>query len=144
MLVSTQASPTSRAPLVRPMLVGAAAVGACLYVSLVTPTSATVPLPCPLHAVTGLWCPGCGATRGMHALLNGHVTQALGFNLLLLAIVPLALYGWASWTLATAGRPVLPQLRLLPAWVWSAAMGLAVAFAVLRNLPTEPFRVLAP
>jgi hypothetical protein len=126
------------------LLTGAAALGTCLYVGLVTPTATTVPMPCPLHSITGLWCPGCGATRGMHALLTGHPMEALGFNLLLIAIVPLALYGWASWTLTTAGRPVLPHPRVVPAWVWSAAMGLAVTFAVLRNLPVEPFRALAP
>jgi len=138
------ATPARRATVSGPLLTGAAALAACVYVGLVTPTASTVPMPCPLHSVTGLWCPGCGATRGMHALLNGHLVQALGFNLLLVAIVPLALYGWASWTVAAAGRPVLPSLRLVPSWVWSAAIGVAITFAVLRNLPVEPLRALAP
>jgi hypothetical protein len=70
--------------------------------------------------------------------------QALGFNLLLTAIVPLAVYGWASWTLESAGRPMLPSPRMVPTWVWSIAIGVAVAFAVARNLPVEPVRALAP
>ena len=29
-------------------------------------------LSCPFHAITGLYCPGCGGTRAIMALLSGH------------------------------------------------------------------------
>ena len=49
-----------------------AAVG--LY--LVNPNTSHVPL-CPLHALTGFWCPLCGATRACYALLHGRLGTAL-------------------------------------------------------------------
>src|SRR5262245_38315317 len=38
---------------------------------------------CPLHEMTGLNCPGCGLTRGFHALFHGDILTALHFNALL-------------------------------------------------------------
>ena len=40
---------------------------------------------CPLFTLTGYACPGCGLTRGFHALFNGDVTTALHYN----ALIPL-------------------------------------------------------
>lgn len=36
--------------------------------------------PCFFHAVTGLSCPGCGSTRAVTALFNGHFIESLKFN----------------------------------------------------------------
>src|SRR5918993_280777 len=38
---------------------------------------------CPLYSLTGLACPGCGLTRGFHALFHGDVLTALDYNALL-------------------------------------------------------------
>jgi Protein of unknown function (DUF2752) len=35
---------------------------------------------CPLHAATGLPCPGCGTTRAIEALLAGEWSAALALN----------------------------------------------------------------
>lgn len=43
---------------------------------------------CPLKWVTGWECPGCGATRALHALLHGEVAQALSFNYFLIITLP--------------------------------------------------------
>lgn len=32
--------------------------------------------PCPLHAYTGYYCPGCGGTRATFALLHGHLIRS--------------------------------------------------------------------
>lgn len=46
---------------------------------------------CPIHAVTGWYCPGCGGTRALGALLRGDVVGALRDNLFALTLFPLAI-----------------------------------------------------
>ena len=98
--------------------------------------------PCPLHALTGLYCPGCGSTRALHQLLHGHVAAAFDFNPLLVVALPFVLVGVARelWRLA---RGDAPPNRLPGGWVW-AVLVVVVAFGVLRNLPWGPVRWMAP
>jgi hypothetical protein len=96
---------------------------------------------CLFHSVTGLHCPGCGATRSSYALLHGDIPQALAHNpLFVLALPLLALVGLrllvATWT----GRTT----RRVPTWCLYAILGIVVAFWVLRNLDVYPLNLLAP
>lgn len=36
--------------------------------------------PCLFHALTGLYCPGCGGTRAIKALLKGHPVISLMYH----------------------------------------------------------------
>ena len=47
-----------------------------------------VGLPCPFHAVTGLWCPGCGASRMCLALLRLDFAEAWSWNPGLMLLLP--------------------------------------------------------
>ena len=118
----------------------AAAVGcaALAVVSVVDPSERTLTPPCPLRAVTGLDCPLCGATRATHALVRGDLVGALDFNALYVALLPAVVVVGLVWLL----RGRLPALvrRASAAWV---LLSVGVAFAVVRNLPFEPFSVLS-
>ncbi|MCP3914140.1 MAG: DUF2752 domain-containing protein [bacterium] len=48
-------------------------------------------VPCPVHAVTGVACPGCGMTRACVALAHGEVASAWSFHPFAFLLVPLAL-----------------------------------------------------
>ncbi|SFN27780.1 Protein of unknown function [Dokdonella immobilis] len=93
--------------------------------------------PCPFHALTHLYCPGCGTTRALHALMHGHLGLALGMNPLAVMAVPLIP--------AILLRPHFPGqkwlARLADARLWLPAV---LAFTVFRNLPWIPFAWLAP
>lgn len=97
--------------------------------------------PCPLHALTGLWCPLCGGTRAIQALAGGDIGAAVGSNLLVVAAVPLLVLAWGRWTaLRASGRPV-PMLAL-SSRAMAVTAAVLVVFMVLRNLPA--LAVLAP
>jgi hypothetical protein len=90
---------------------------------------------CPLYAVTGVYCPGCGGLRGVNDLTDGHLGQAASSNLLLVLAIPFALVVFGRWSYAAwTGR----EMRALPALPQAVKVGLvllAVAFTVARNLP---------
>lgn len=107
------------------------------------PLKHTVFPPCPLRAATGLWCPGCGATRASYLLLKGDVAGALHFNALWVVLAPFALYQ----AIAFAGEAFgVRWLRRIP-FSQPLATGLLVAmglFFVVRNLPLAAVEVLNP
>ncbi len=118
------------------------AAAALLFAS--DPSKPGGPYPfCIFHALTGLWCPGCGTLRALHQLLHGHVLAALGYNPLTVIASPFVAYAVASHALRWAGMRALPAPRMRGWYGW-AALGIIVAFGVLRNIPAWPFRLLAP
>ena len=99
---------------------------------------------CPLHRLTGLYCPGCGGQRALHALLHLRVSEALSQNLAAVVIVgPVAAYALVRHTLRAVRARWLPPAPRNPAWIYWLA-GVLVLFGILRNLPFPPFDWLAP
>jgi hypothetical protein len=118
-----------------PARTAGAALAAAAALWFVDPNTRRVPL-CPLHAMTGLWCPFCGCTRAVHALVHADLGTALRDNALFVATLPLlVLLWWRWWQAPSAVRP-------LPRPLFWGVVALVLAFGVLRNLP--PGRWLAP
>lgn len=46
-------------------------------------------LPCIIFKTTGLYCPGCGVTRMILALLQGNIKEAFQYNTALFIIFPI-------------------------------------------------------
>jgi hypothetical protein len=114
----------------------AAAVG---YVAANDPTDAQRdPLgPCLFRVVTGLDCPGCGGTRMVWYLLHGNLPEAARHHLVALLLVPFVVYGYVAWT---ASRLFGTRIPWKPTKVFWLTVAIAWAlFAVVRNLPFEPF-----
>lgn len=95
---------------------------------------------CQFHRLTGLNCPGCGATRAAYALLHGDLVAALRDNALLVFGLPLLLArgGWFALN-RWRGRPAGD---FIPARWLILLLIVVLAFGVLRNLP--PFAFLSP
>jgi hypothetical protein len=95
---------------------------------------------CPFHALTGLWCPGCGSLRALHALTHGDLPTALHRNALAVLALPYLAGAWLAWFTRTLGRPGSTRVPP-PAALWGL-LAVLVAFGVARNLP--PTHWLAP
>ncbi len=100
-------------------------------------------LPCFFHKATGLYCPGCGATRGTWHLLHGDIGKALDSNLLLPLILGIVGYEFTRSIATMLFAKKLPAIRP-PRTLLYAALALVAAFTVLRNLPYESCMWLAP
>ena len=128
-----------------PICCGGALVAAAGVIATHNPSAAGSRYPgCVFHQMTGLWCPGCGLTRGTYQLLHGHLGAALGYNIftpLALAAIVVAWFSWlrVSWGAAPIHVPS-PVTRLATI----ALPVLIVGYGVLRNLPVAPLRALAP
>jgi hypothetical protein len=98
-------------------------------------------LACVFHQVTGLYCPGCGGTRAMHALVHFDLPGALAMNALPFIAAPLL--GVLALRETTTLPPTAARWTRFVAnpWFWVALVG---GFTVLRNLPWAPFAALAP
>ena len=126
------------------LLGGAAAAGVAFVLYRFPPLAVGWYPRCPLLVLTGLYCPGCGALRAGHALLHGHLGEALGYNPLMVLALPILLYVLAGHaTDALAGRRLLPRPALPGRASW-AIVALIVAYGAVRNIPLFPFSVLAP
>lgn len=98
---------------------------------------------CPLYSMTGIACPGCGLTRGFHALFHGDIITALDYNAMLPVYGLVLGYFFLSMFLVAVRGRGLSINYLKPSLVWTFAI-LTLGFAVLRNLPYYPFSVLYP
>jgi hypothetical protein len=114
-----------------------------LYFSY-NPSHSSFFIPCPLHYITGFYCPGCGSQRAIHLLLHGDFIGAFRFNPLMVLTLPILIYGLgitiSNWIFGTKYRFMLFYSNLFI----FGYFGLAIIYWVLRNLPFYPFNLLAP
>lgn len=87
---------------------------------------------CMFYRWTGLYCPGCGATRALSSLLHGDLKSSLHNNLLLFP-------GGLLVVLLIVKRDIALRRP-----VAIAIVAVILAFTILRNIPCEPFTMLAP
>jgi hypothetical protein len=126
------------------LLVAVAAPIAAAVIYSYSPSENTFYPGCFFNQATGLHCPGCGATRCLHALLHLDIEQALAWNPLFVFLLPFLLIGvsrmgYQMWT----GRRLAP-LSLWPRWGTKAVLTLLLTYWIARNIPYEPFTLLAP
>ncbi len=81
---------------------------------------------CVIYKNTGLYCPGCGGTRAVISLLNGHIIRALLYNpgaVVLVAVILLALAG------KIADKKILPEKISF----WAVLLGIIFIYYIMRN-----------
>lgn len=136
-------APSRWSVLAGPVACGCALAGAAVYIAMHDPTAGGSLLPaCPLHELTGLWCPGCGLTRATNAILRGHIGAAFGYNILFPFFLGAIVLGWLAWMRSALGRAPIRWVTRLTPWSGGVVFAVLLVFGVLRNL--SPFAALAP
>jgi len=99
---------------------------------------------CPFHAITGLYCPGCGSTRALHHLLNFEFVMALRCNILAVIGLPFVLANFALTGARRLGwlRGRLANLNFdLSANAIMVLVAVVLVWSVMRNLPFAIFAI---
>ena len=110
---------------------GVLAILALSYLGLV---SFGLRIPCPIHAVTGFYCPGCGSTRTVKAVLNGDLQLAFHDNALLMASPVVIAFGL-----------LIEKYSQKRIWLYlflAIVLVAVVIFTVVRNQPGSQFAPL--
>lgn len=138
-VLTAPARPVARR-LLAPVAVAGGAAAVLVLVARVDPDQPGHYPVCPFLALTGLYCPGCGTLRALHALTHGDLVTALARNPLTVLTLPLLLAVWLAWAVREVrGRG---RTTMAPPWLLWCLAGAQLLFWVLRNLPG--FGWLAP
>ena len=121
----------------------AALAGGSAFVAYFDPSKSNFFPVCPLFSLTGLACPGCGLTRGFHALFHGDVLTALDYNALIPLFVTVFGFLFIAMVLVVIRGTGFPKWMYSPKPLFGLFI-LLVVFGVLRNLPFYPFTFLYP
>lgn len=141
--------PAEPGPLVRAVLSRSTrrVAAAVLGLSFVLPVGGLGVSGCPVHAATGLPCPGCGMTRALAAATQGEWGAALGLHPFVLVVWP-GVVALAALALLperyseALGRRLAPHSRLLDR-AFLVGLAALLGFGALRLVAhlalREPF-----
>jgi hypothetical protein len=87
---------------------------------------------CPIYLATHWLCPGCGATRALHALLHLDIRSALHYNALFTLLAPVA-FAWLVVCWYRAMRYDHSLSLAIPRGVAACLIVSALLFAAARN-----------
>ena len=90
--------------------------------------------PCAIHRLTGYYCPGCGGTRAVRALLQGHILASLYYHPIV--VYTAVLGGWFMLS-QTIQRLSFGKLRIglhyRDIYMW-IALAIVVVNCLVKNL----------
>lgn len=98
---------------------------------------------CWFERLTGWYCPGCGVTRMLFAIIEGNFYQAFRFNPLVFILLIFAAILLVNYLICYKKGEIQAALyKQTPHWFWIVLLIIVLAYGILRNLPCCDF--LAP
>lgn len=96
-------------------------------------------IPCPIHFMTGYYCPGCGVTRMLFSILKLDFYQAFRYNPLLFILLPFFVFFYIE-SLIAEGKNRKALYNKVPDYIYIIVLIILIIYAILRNI----FPYLAP
>lgn len=90
--------------------------------------------PCFFHAITGLYCPGCGGTRAILFLLHGHFIKSFFYHPFVLYCVVVGGYFMISQTVGLIAKKDSRFILHYHDWMLWSALILVSANFIIKNL----------
>lgn len=90
-------------------------------------------LPCPIYALTGLYCPGCGGQRAVKALFQGDFLNSLYCHPFVLPALIYLIVFMGSHTLNRLSHRRIPALSVKN-WHLYSLLGLLVLQWIVKNI----------
>lgn len=97
--------------------------------------------PCGLHALTGLYCPGCGGTRAMRAFFAGDFLASFAYHPLVLFAAVIGGWFMVSQTIERISRGhIRIAMHMREIYLW-ATLGLVIVNCLVKNIALLVFHV---
>lgn len=91
-------------------------------------------MPCVMHTLTGLYCPGCGGTRAVLSLLHGHFLESFFYHPVVMYTVVVFAWYYVSNTIEYISKgkiPIAMKLKIRYLWI---ALGIILVQCILKNI----------
>lgn len=92
-----------------------------------------ISIPCPVHFLTNLHCPGCGVTRMIKSILKLDFYQAFRYNQLVFVLLPFFIFLLIDYLI----KKILNKesiYKKIPEKVWIVLIIIFFIFGIIRNI----------
>ena len=92
-----------------------------------------ISIPCPVHFLTNLHCPGCGVTRMIKSILKLDFYQAFRYNQLVFVLLPFFIFLLIDYLI----KKILNKesiYKKIPEKVWIVLIIIFLIFGIIRNI----------
>lgn len=88
-------------------------------------------IPCPIHKLFKIYCPGCGITRMFISLINLKFYKAFRYNPFVFTLLPFFfIYGIKYYYYWIQDKKYIINKK-----IWNTLLILSIIFMILRNIP---------
>ena len=92
-----------------------------------------ISIPCPIHFITKLYCPGCGITRMIKSIIKLEFYQAFRYNQLVFLLFPFFLFLIIDYLIKIISKKE-PIYKKIPEYVWIILIIILLIFGIIRNI----------
>jgi hypothetical protein len=86
---------------------------------------------CPVYSLFHLYCPACGNTRSVYALLHGDLAESMRYNIIPMVLLLLSLFGYAELATYSFGKRIYLLPRNLSFYL--LLILILVIYVIVRN-----------